>query len=454
MKIHGLFGDMTYSEEVIAPQGKEFYKALVTGVEEAKLIAKKSKLDSIANPITRVIKKYTGLSIPLIIEKENDIKKGCMIVNTYSKPLNKNHVFYSTMERFYNKEIYEQFEQSYIKGTVSIDRNRVTGEFTELMQGLSIANAYFVTDYFTSEEIAGIILHEVGHAFTYLELLDRTVSSNLVMLSLLAKLNKTDSIGEKTIIVEKTWEKLNIRDRVKDLPSKDNKTIIKVTIERFSRENVSLTSTEYYDLTNCEQCADQYSARCGGAVGMASWLEKANILLGNDVFRRSNVSFHLTEIASMLNYVADTIFNIGKTFSKAFLFTSVMIGNVPAMLASMTSMIFCVLFSSLTGNKLAHDLNSRGRDYRYDNDRERIRRMKEDLINQLKYINRDTIFYIDILDDIRILEIIYRKFEQKDGWISKWYHRLRMNQEYEAKELEGLAANDLFVIGNEFKYKT
>ena len=90
-----------------------------------------------------------------------------------------------------------------IIGTVDRETSTVGKDFTDLVMCIQVTKGLFLTNAgvgisdFTPEEIAAIILHEVGHIFTYFEYMGEVVTTNYVLQHVSKSIMETRDIEQK-----------------------------------------------------------------------------------------------------------------------------------------------------------------------------------------------------------------------------------------------------------------
>lgn len=469
MKLHEIIKEeFKVSTEAIDPQDKSFFNGIVNEIRKMRSngVFDIKTFEGFSN----IVKNYTGMNIFFWpIKDYTTLKEGVLNINYRPEHLNKNHVLtnflYSvekivTKDYYKNKNLQECFPDG-IKGTVNLDKNTVEGDYKKIVSHIAIPTICLSDPYFTDEELAAAIMHEIGHAFMYLASMDNVVTTNAVLAGLLGILTKTDDLKKRTTALQLAYEKLNIQERAKeieDTAKAKNEVAMQIFIQKTITRNRSLSDSKNYDITAYEQSADQYALRCGAGAHLASFFDKSTVVSGVSIYR-NKVSYHAAELLTMSLHYTERMFRI----LGDLIVVGTVVGIVGFLTGTLSTGMALSIFSitmrgrmvALIGLCTGIASEVTGKYFktgpRYDQDKNRLLRMKEDLINQLKYTNRKDRFYIDILDDIRVIEKIIQQY-QSGGFIEKIYNALRFAEEKKHRELESLAANDLFVLGNEFKY--
>jgi hypothetical protein len=165
------------------------------------------------------------------------------------------------------------------RGSVDLARSRVTGIFTKIPLKLRVTYGLLTDRRFTNQEIASIILHEVGHAFTYCYYLGHIVTGNIIVAHAARRIIDVDDTGERVKVLKRAEQVLGIEIPDLEKIASVEKTKLKDTVETVfiashRTKYRSITGTDVYDFRTCEQLADHFSAMHGGAPYLATGLAK------------------------------------------------------------------------------------------------------------------------------------------------------------------------------------
>jgi len=306
--------------------------------------------------ITHCIRKHTNLNLKL---KGPDSNCGPAVD---SPAITKNHAFDLMWEypvgqaNPYDSKSLDYFEKTkeaskIVLGTVDIRTSRVGGLFAEQSILLCLPSQYLLgvgvwkVMEMTAEEMAAILLHEVGHVFTYYEYLDRVVTTNQVLASI-AHANTNKDLESKKIIISRSARDLTIApdDITRLLESEDNLLAAVILVQTAKQQCISELGISVYDQVGCEQLADQYANRMGAGRAVVTGLDK--------IIRHYGPRPHYFPIRFILN-ILDTVC---ATFDVISFFLNLLCANF-------------VSDKYLTI---------------YDDDKTRYLRIKHDMVNQLK----------------------------------------------------------------------
>lgn len=160
-----------------------------------------------------------------------------------------------------------------------VDRSSATvgGVFQKAECTVAVTTGLIFSSNYTPDEVAAVILHEIGHIFTYFEMIAYTFSTCFILMDTVNRLTKANSPEEKTKIVKSLKDSANIvisnPDEVTEMSSDTQ------TVSIFS-DIISQTKSQFgstiYDKRSWESLADQFSARMGMIVPLASIVDKFN----------------------------------------------------------------------------------------------------------------------------------------------------------------------------------
>lgn len=316
---------------------------------------------------------------------------------------------------------------------VDINKAKLTGLFSELPFTIYLPLSHIQDGYrdeegwsiptkarFTSEEIAAIVLHEIGHFFTYCEMFSRTVSTNQALAALVKELDGTYSIPQREVIIARTVDDLGLKDvDIKALAATDKRSIIETAIVvEVAEKSRSELGISIYDSTASEFLADQFAARHGCGRHLMTGLNKFVMLFGGEIAHQSQGLFIFNQLISIaLMFVPPICF-----FAIPINIIGILVGG----------------FGDDGDNT-------------YDTPEVRFRRIKHDAVNRLKnrYITKEE--RRRILADIEAMEKAMEGIKDKREWreyiattIIPVYRRHRKTKMLQ-QQLEQLANNPLFV---------
>lgn len=309
------------------------------------------------------------------------------------------------------------------EGTIDLENGKVDGVFSKVKGTLHVG--FPLLAHLTDREVAAIILHECGHQFAYFEYITHasTLAVNLNWCA--SRLAKTNEKTARVRLIINTAKnlKVNVDDPDKLADPADPQAAITVLMESYTRRVRSGTGADFYDFRSWEALADQFATRQGAGRDLATGLDKLMRTFG--VYGGIGVT--------LLSYLGD-------------------IAVVGGLIGSLiTSPVVGFLVLGLVGLSLVSPFPPEGT---YDNPKQRLVRVKNEMIGALKDPNVPADFAKRIHEDVAKLDELIDNVGRFDSLISGlWrvmtsYRRGNYRQIELQAELEKLANNDLFLAAS------
>ncbi len=391
---------------------------------------KKSNLYTLGQKLSVMIATRTG--IKNIINYDSMCPGAVMIF-----PFNRNH----TLLKDYFRDKYHLPGEIEIlrkslnkKGTVDLEKGTIGGIFSEYEHEIFL-DLYlnFALIDLTVEECTAILMHELGHAFTYYELSDRLNTTNMMLSELDENIrNGNDTPSKREYIFKEISGSLNLsNDEFVDLINEKNKVIMgRKLFSLYVRGVKSLRDTHKYDETSSEYLADNFAVKQGYGRYLLTGLDK--LYVGSA--EKSNAVYYLSN-------TFDSLFN--------FVLMPVML------ISSIGTFVFPVLAFFAVVNFLSNDLFIK--DMTYDELKTRYERIRFTLVGKLKDSKLSKTKIKDTLDDLEIIDKIISETRNYETLFSKFVNfilpggrkvRDRISMD---NKLENLANNDLYVFSAKLK---
>lgn len=288
---------------------------------------------------------------------------------------------------------------------------------------------------FTDEEIVAIILHELGHFFTQMELLDRSVSTNQVLAELSRNLFNEKEPSKRETIIKAAGKELHMdRSVVQSISNSDDSTVTTVFLTTGMKNIRTQSGHSFYDMNTWEMLADQFAARHGAGKHLFSGLHKL-LQWMPDMSMESRASFYYNQIASVVSGMI--LLGAGGAFLVS---GSILIGLVGILLG-------------ITGVLNTHESWN---EPTYDNDYSRLKRIRNQHMQAVKLaLGRKktqftTTFVSSLNADIAMMDKVLESGRDQPTAMAKLYAFFSANEANRQantafqKELEGLAHNDLY----------
>lgn len=312
---------------------------------------------------------------------------------------------------------------------VDLKRTKITGSLlTDFPSRMGITRGLLSEkNGFTVREIVAIILHEIGHLFNmYLYLGDYVWLNYYLTEGVEALLgNKRTTI--KTEILDEDWLKENVEPELWEafVNDRTESTTRMVVLSGYKkRQKHHITNNPMTAQRREEQMADMFPTRLGYGRDLVSGLYKMDRDWG-DV---DDTGY--TRVANVM-FIAALLFPI----------------TTPIVILSM-------IFESIEKAVVGYVENNAGK---YDNNKERLEKIRRDLVHQLKSI--------DLPDDKKRLLLEETKFIEniiKEYTVSRTFYdrittslvpsaRKRLSDTQLEENLEALVNNDLFVKAFQLK---
>lgn len=402
-------------KESIAFQNTTFFDELTLAFDEVKNLKETDVGDS--EPIYRIskiIKNHTNLNIT--IDAENDYPPCIDIPN-----IDRNNPLINAAQRAIvnSTDGLTMIESSneVLHGTVNIKTAKVSGVFSDIKAKMYLGKAFIQGNKYSSQELAAITLHEVGHLFTYFEFITRTVRTNQVLAGLSKILDGSENQEKREVALLSAKKALKLdKLDLSQLKDVNTKTTQVVLIDALVKETRTELGYNLFAESSWEYLCDQFSARHGAGVHLATALSK--------IYKSHyNISYR-----SLAVYLAVEMIKV------------ILISN-PAFLVIL---FLVVIFDSQDGG--GYDLPSA-----------RLKRIRDQATQYLKNKQISDVERRRILDEIESIDKLLAEMtnrKQLFTYIHEFFSKRTRDERAYRKlqyELEDIAMNDLYVKAAEFK---
>lgn len=462
------------SLEALKPQDGTFFNVMTEEVGKLRELSTNSsgdvdiKKDSYLEDIETLIKSTTGINAVMHVIKENNeyaymdlanIGSGYIfsagMIHEYGKDAQE---YIDDEGKHANKKLLKNLQKKYLEGEVDINNNRVTGDLTSLEIPIYLGHDIFTTkEAFTDQEVAAIICHELGHGFSGLETLRYQYNANLIMLEALNNLNKVNDVKLRKQYIVKACDELKVSNiGAEEIANDSNISASIKLINRVIDPKFALDGKPNFDYHNCEWSADQYVIRLGGGSVILGIRKKFNETGFEVYYKKSSLGHVMLFFKQLAVFVLYLFSSIG-VVALTMLFVT---GAAPAIV-----ILGCLMALSFLWYKMyIHYIAGSGKSqsiFNYEDPNTLVRRIKQDLVNQLKETN-DPELIKSILAQVDEVSKVYEKIDYKAHGLYNFVWKIMNFGTYEGSrkqkemdyhsELEELVGNDLFVTGNKIKY--
>lgn len=369
--------------------------------------------------MSKVIFDYTGIKVKTHIDRSPYINAYVMIPN-----IDRNHPVLVDFfrEHFDGSDGFKMIKKNggVLKGWVDREKSKIGGSFSEVEIKMGITQALLQSTFFSAEEIASVVLHELGHIFTYFEYLGTGITTNYVLQTISRELMGTREIRRKYEIIKEGSKVLDIEiDDPEALIRARNETVIQtVVLSKVMQKRHSELGSKTYDYNAWEMLSDQFATRHGAGRHLVTALDSLH-RLGGDTGHLSTKDYLANEALKIL---------------------MVMITGPFALLIIPMLLVFVDTNEDL-----------------YDGPKDRMERIRRDMVNAAKNRDLDKDYRSQLIEDIEVIENITKEMNNKRTFL-QYFHstvyakgRHQYNQKLFQQELEMLTNNDVFVKAQKLK---
>ncbi|EDV6067299.1 hypothetical protein AAB97_000206 [Salmonella enterica subsp. enterica] len=398
----------------------EFFKTMdnLTSYEEkVKYISGK--------PLSDLIRKYTGLTIQTeVIPNMSEINCFCI-----TPDITKNNVLIEEWRKqFYLHRDFKQLSKNIdeIVGVVDLVNGRVKGAFEKIVIRVFVTDGFIRTMEFTPENKAALVMHEVGHAFTFLEFIAESAKTDFSLATATRELLQTTDKEKKITLAKSLNDAMGTTVDVNVIAeSSDVATWYTVYISNKEEQARVATHTGRYSDTSAEFVADQFVTRHGGGAAMADTLAKIYKHLGK-ISVRDRISIW-TQYAVCSLSVISAIAGLSL---------------INPILGTMGTVALFVNLKTITQYDFTYST--------YTSDKDRVAKLKQELVGRLKDRDLPQDIRVSTLDAIKEIDKILKTLNDNRTIMELITIALRpdvhqaVKQEQVQKTLSTVINNDLF----------
>lgn len=344
-------------------------------------------------------------------------------INVPSLNLNTGAIPKGVNEYLNINEFYKSFEKELLKkpvGWVDLKKATVHGTFEEVPIILTIGLELLLDNRLTPKELAsGIIMHEIGHIFDIFANVSQNESYTKGMSEIHRAMTGLSNPEERKVILEY----LNLKNYV-DVPHENIEKISRLdpdkAVQIIVTEHIlklrSQTGIDQYELKTAEQSADLFVARFGGSVEAVRALDKVNDASPLNTLKSSKKAHYAVQALQLtVGLMASVVFPI---IPIIFIYDLATIGGEP--------------------------------DYNYDTEKERMDKLRQQLLVRLKNRDLDPKLRNSILEDVKTVNIILETYKDNVPFFTAFSRlvskktRARARQNELMYHLERMSNNKLY----------
>lgn len=283
MRTNKLLGKLSSSLEAIAFQtNTRLLDEIAQTVNDLRVTGTQSTgANKVLDRLATVVKKHTNMSVRV------NVSKGNLSASIFVAPLTRNSPVHSGTVKgiLMLPSAGQAVRKLATVGTVDLKTGRVGGVFASLpATDMMIGDDLITSQLLTDKEVAAIILHELGHLFTYFYTLSKTYRTSYI----LDQLSRYPDMERKI--------QIEFLQAVKDTTGVDSTvetvdpTELSVKIIAESTRDIQRDlGTKYLDNQLTEILSDQYATRFGAGVHLTVALDKigrdASMIAKHDQYR-------------------------------------------------------------------------------------------------------------------------------------------------------------------------
>lgn len=196
-------------------------------------------------------------------------------------------------------------KHKFTTGFVDFKNATVGGVFEEMTFMLALPRCMLESDVaFSAEEVVAAVLHEIGHTFSFMEFISRTMTTNQALAGMMRAVDGTLSADQRTIIFGAGADllKMTTTERQALMNATNKADVTCVVLDSAIQHSVSELGVSIYDDIAAEYLADQFAARHGAGRYLVTALDKFRRYAG---WERPGVGHYLLQgIATMLTICA------------------------------------------------------------------------------------------------------------------------------------------------------
>lgn len=412
-----------YSFESIAVQTGKLHDKISEAVTEIRADGSYTTESIKKSMLSQIIKRETGLNVLINIKKRYGIN-----ASVWLPLLDNNHPFISTYlggtgYTAFNSsgaDAIDLLEKNNIAGKVDTKNCTVSGAFSKYETSIIVGYELISNVKFTAREVSAIILHELGHLFTYYQFMGASVHGAVITGLIAKNVMETQDYDTRIKIIKKAQAHLGIEGiDAEKYASNGGKGLDVVLLTQYARRIYNATSHANYDVRNTEQLADTFATRHGAGVDLATGLNKLYIHYGD----RSTYSMTTHVFVELMKLTL-------------WLLT---------LLALPLVAIVILIYSSPMQFKI------------YDDDKARITFIKQQLITELKNPKLSDAHRKEVNDDLLTIEAVESELNSRRTLYQVLWQNLTSSgrnqakqEEYE-KKLEALMYTDIYTRASQLK---
>jgi len=223
--------------------------------------------------LSEVIKNNTGMNVivNILINYEDSFMA--------SPTIDKNNIINQQYKRWFmsNTTANNLLEdKTPIKGVVNLKDGTVSGDYSKIPINIYIGSLLLSSNSrYTTRELCAVLLHAIGHALVYFEMLGKILKTNYIIADGTERLFNCQDKVKKLSIAKEIEDSLSIKLEDRDkVTTADKTSVCLLLLSEVVKESENEMGYSIYDSRGFEQLADAYAVRQGYGKDLASALIK------------------------------------------------------------------------------------------------------------------------------------------------------------------------------------
>jgi hypothetical protein len=314
-----------------------------------------------------------------------------------------------------------------VAGEVDLEKAELKGFYTKLVSQINITQGALTRPTLTDREVAALIMHEVGHIFTYFIMLGQMDTTCYILTGFVRDVigAKEPATKAKLFTELKANTGIDVTKNAAVVNATNADALSVLLLSEVSNETRSEFGSSLFDARSWEALSDQFAARMGFSRDLATGLSKI-------MKQHEPIAYRSTFVYLMLE--------LAKTFFIIISLALPLVGQV----SGFTLLAVLLMAASPV-------------DREYDKPGERINRLRKELVAQLKDPTQPKARTEALLADIKAIDAIESKIKDRETFHEMaWnfvfpYARRQRDIRQELQQLENLVNNDLFVSAGQLR---
>jgi hypothetical protein len=431
---HMLFTELTQAIEFLRTDLKE------DGAHSSKKDRKEAVADS---EINKIIERNTGIKANINIVDDDT-------AYVYPPRFDRNHIFMYRLKMVSPDELEKDLSKQskkkrkdekpeLMEGEIDFKNGRVSGDFATVNYhigvGINLVAGHGPFFKLEPAHVAAILIHEIGHIFTFIEHLrfTSTVTHTLHEVAQIQRETKNES--ERLALARKRQLNRHIDEETLEKalePGEESKSFL-ITVQAQQEDPTSILNSKHYDSVQSEAVADQFAVRMGAGQYITEALDVLHKAMGSTYNSRIGALFSSIFISIIQVVVLFLLYGV---YGPAFWF---LFGLV---------FVTYLLMDISTGGDLVYKV--------YDTIDKRFERIRKDLIQVLKDDGLSDEARADIKEQLEAVEEVQGSTFFNSNLLGKIFDqfpslRKTRNQEQFINRVEDITHNEFFRHANDFK---